>query len=124
ELRRDGLRIPARDRLSRSQSQVELTRQVDRTGLGALAAPGAPGRVHIGTASPQFRAKMSRVAFNVNQICVGEDLDIEVTPNADQPRRQNAHGAVIRGEGLVQLRHYPTNAGLFFGKVNFVARVS
>ena len=40
----------------------------------------------------------------------------------DQFGGDNSHGAVICGEGLVQLRHYTTDGGGFFDQINIEAR--
>jgi hypothetical protein len=41
----------------------------------------------------------------------------------DQFGRDNSHGAVIGGEGLVQRRHHPTDGGALFKKIDVIAGV-
>ena len=41
----------------------------------------------------------------------------------DQFRRDDSHGAVIGGEGLVQLRHEATNGGSFFNEIDIVTGI-
>jgi hypothetical protein len=45
---------------------------------------------------------------------VGDNLNIKMPADLDQFRRENSHGAVVGGKGLVQLRHDPADGGALF----------
>jgi hypothetical protein len=50
--------------------------------------------------------RLSLYPFNLG---IGEYLDVFLPVNLDQFRREYSHGAVIGGEGLIQLSHMPAN---------------
>jgi hypothetical protein len=59
-------------------------------------------------------------AFHLGQ---GEELNVEMPADLDQFRREDSHGAVIGGEGLVQLGHDAADGGRLFDKIDVKAGV-
>jgi hypothetical protein len=51
-------------------------------------------------------------------------LDVGVPADLDQFGRNNSHGTVIGGEGLVQLRHDATDSRRPFNQMNIKAGIS
>jgi hypothetical protein len=60
-------------------------------------------------------AGLSGYAIDFTQ---GEQLDVIVPADLDQFGRENSHGTVIGGKGLVQLRHHPTDGAGFFDQIH------
>ena len=52
------------------------------------------------------------------------ELDIDIPADLDQFRRDNSHGAVVGGKGLVQLRHGPANGRRLLHEMHIKARIS
>ena len=52
-----------------------------------------------------------------------DDLYIQMPADLDQFGRDNSHGTVVCGEGLVQLGHHAADGGRFFKKVYVIPRV-
>jgi hypothetical protein len=86
--------------------------------LRALAATGALGRINKRSTAFQLHLEIASLPVHPHEIRVSQDLDIQMAADADQARRQNTHGAVIRGEGLVELRHRSADAAFFFGEIH------
>jgi hypothetical protein len=57
------------------------------------------------------------------QISVGDQLDVHVPADLDQFGRDNSHGTVVGGEGLVQLRHDAPNRWRFFEQVDVISGI-
>jgi hypothetical protein len=55
--------------------------------------------------------KVTLFPFNTLDIGKGDQLYVNVPADLDQFGRDNSHGAVVGGEGLVQLGHNPANGG-------------
>ena len=53
--------------------------------------------------------EISFIAFNLLYISTGDQIYIKMPADLDQFGRENSHGTVIGGEGLVQLGHNSTN---------------
>jgi len=51
------------------------------------------------------------------------DFDVNVPADLDQLGRDNSHGTVIGGKGLVKLGHDPTNGWFFLNQMNQVAGI-
>jgi hypothetical protein len=57
------------------------------------------------------------------QISVGDQLDVHVPADLDQFGRDNSHGTVVGGEGLVQLGHDAPDRWRFFEQVDVVSGI-
>ena len=105
----DGLRVGFVGRGSRGKALVELTRHGDGTDLDAVVAGSALFEIDVPRATADGGPKVPWLTLETQQIGCGQDLDVPVPPGLDQLGRQDAHGAVIGGEGLVQLGHFAAN---------------
>ena len=77
----------------------------DRTGLDATAASGAAVHIDASRALFDFDFKIPRGPFHRFQIRIGDEFNVQVPADLDQFGRDDSHGAVVGGEGLVQLGH-------------------
>jgi hypothetical protein len=68
--------------------------------------------------------KFARLTHHIYYLGVGENFDIRMPTCLNQFRGDRAHGAVIGGEGLIQLRHFPTDGGFRFDQMNLKSLVS
>ncbi len=95
--------------------------------LGALLCAGPAGdtlfHVHVAGALDHLHGKVSRFAAHVRDFRKGQELDVEMPADLDQFGRDNSHGAVIGGEGLVQRRHGPADGGSLFQQIDVIAGV-
>ena len=66
--------------------------------------------------------KVSCFTFYTVNFGIGEDLDIGMPADLDQFRRENSHGAVIGGKGLVQLGHVPADGRGLLHQIHPVTR--
>jgi hypothetical protein len=71
-----------------------------------------------------FYREVSRFTAHVCDFRKGQKFDVEMPADLDQFRRDNSHGAVIGGEGLVQSRHGPADGGSLFQKIDIVPGAS
>jgi hypothetical protein len=100
---------------------IVLIRILNGAILHTGSAPGAFVLNNIPWPLGQGYYKVSQLPFYTVDFSVGEDLDIRMPADLDQLGRQNSHGAVIGGKGLVQLCHMAANAWRLFNQVNFEA---
>jgi hypothetical protein len=100
---RHGLRVGNVDCLSLVQSLVEFVRQIDWTDLCAVIAAGAFLQVNITGTFPDLSLKITGLSFEGKQLAIGDDLDVEMTACLNQLRREDTHGAIVGGKGLVKL---------------------
>jgi len=64
--------------------------------------------------------EVSRFTAHVCDFRKGQEFDVEMPADLDQFGRDNSHGAVIGGEGLVQRCHGPADGGPLFQKVDVI----
>ena len=76
-----------------------------RTGVGAIAAGVALAHVDVARALAQRHLEIAGLAADALDVGQGDDLDVLVARALDQLGREDAHGAVAGGEGLVELGH-------------------
>ena len=107
----NGLRIGTVDRLPFIQSGVEFVWQADRADRHAIGAAGALRRVHVPGTAAHPRRKPAGNAFEREEFGIGENLDVQMTPRLHELRRDDAHGAIVRGKRLVQLGHATADGG-------------
>ncbi len=101
----DGLRIRAEDGLAGAQAAVELAREIDGARLGTLTAGVALGEVHVARVLANLDFEVAGLAGDSLHVGQGDDLDVLVARALHQLGREDAHGAVAGGEGLVQPGH-------------------
>ena len=95
----------------------------DRTILHACGT--APTLILADVAWPleEGNREIPRLAFNAEDIRIGEDLDICLPADLDQFRRKYSHGTVVGGKGLVQLRHVAADGRHFLHEKDRKTRV-
>ena len=87
------------------QAEVELIDRLGGAGALAVAASRAALRQDIARLILQDRQKISGLTRQSIQLRTGNDLQVVVPADLDQLGRDNSHGAVVGGKGLVDLRH-------------------
>jgi hypothetical protein len=87
------------------------------------AASRALGGIDIAGFLFQGGREISRLAGNVFQFGEGEELDVGVPADLDQLGRDNSHGAVIGGKGLVDLRHGAADGRALLHQVHKIPRI-
>src|SRR4030066_797769 len=105
----DRLRIRPVNGSSLIQPLVKFIRQENRTNLCTIITTRAFTHLHIAGMLSNLRFEMPDLSFQRDQLGVGGDFDIEMSSCLDQLWRDNAHGAVIGGEGLIELGHLSTD---------------
>ena len=87
------------------QVRVVHVRDVDGAVLGAGAAPRALLLIHVPGLLDETDLEAARLPFYRLDPGVGHDRDVGVLSAFDEFRGKDAHGAIVRGEGLIQLGH-------------------
>ena len=121
---RNGLGIETINGLAFVQPHVEFVGDPHRADLGAVAAAGAFGGVDVAGLLLHGYREVPRFAGNGLHFGQGVDLDVQVPAAFHQLGGNDAHGAVIGGEGLVQLGHDAADGRLLFHQMYVKTRVS
>src|SRR5208337_2667769 len=87
----------------------------------ASPAAGAFRLVHKAWPPLDGDREITRLPLDAFHFAQGEDFNVPVPADLDQPRGHGAHGAIVGGESLVELGHDPADAGLALGQVNLDA---
>jgi hypothetical protein len=95
----------------------------DRAVLHADAAPGAELRVDASGPLPDLHLEVTGGPFDGLDIGVGNKLYIEMPADLDQFGRDDSHGAVVGGKGLVQLGHDAANGRRLLEEVNIITGI-
>jgi hypothetical protein len=122
------------DRLAAGQFLLKETGQVHRTDGRAEATVDALLRVHVGGPVPHGDGEVSGPTLHPDQVSVGEDLNIGVTVEVQEGRRDRgpraavavvggaaAEDAVVGGEHIAQLRHTPAQPGQVLHQIDLQA---
>jgi len=120
---RDGLGIQLVSCPARRQPLVERIGDDDRTDRGAVAAADALQRVDVARLVAQGGDEVAGLAVEPHDLAVDVQVDVQVAAGLDQLRADGAHGAVIGGEGLVELGHVPADGGPRLDEVHAEALV-
>ena len=91
---------------------------VNGTDIQAGAASRAFGGIDVAGFLFQGSRKVPGLTFNILQFGKGKELDVSVPADLDQLGRDNSHGAVIGGKGLVDLCHGTANGRALFHQVD------
>ena len=111
----DGLGVFFIDGFSDGKAPVLLVRDFNGTDFGAFAAAGAFGKIYKPGFLADFGLEMARFAVQGENFRSGFELNVQVPADLDQFGRDDSHGAVVGGKGLVQLGHEaPDGRGLFY----------
>ena len=82
----------------------------NRANCGAVATANALGHINVARPAAQGDAEVPGLAVHVEHVRIGEQFDVQVAARVHQSGADAAHGAIIGGEGLVQLRHVPADS--------------
>ena len=110
-LQRDGLGIFHMDRLSLGKARIIFIVNFGWTFLGTETAGNTFRRVHIARGLNQLYFEVPLFPGDAFHLGQGEELNVEMPADLDQFGREDSHGTVIGGEGLVQLGHEATDGG-------------
>ncbi len=97
---------------------IKLVRILDRAVFYAGRTTRAFVLYNVSGLLDQGYPKISCLSLYTVNFSIGQDLYIRMPADLDQFGRQNSHGAVIGGKGLVKLGHMATNARCFLYQVN------
>jgi hypothetical protein len=94
------------------------------THISAVAAANAFGDVDIARFVAQGDLEISGLAFYSRDFGIDEKVDVEMPSCIDQLGADSTHGAVIGGEGLIELSHVAADSGVAFNEMHEVALIS
>ena len=117
----DRLRIEPKGGAARTQTFVELVRQLDWTDLRAVAAAYTFRRIDETRHAANPCREVSRGTIEPEDFGLGQDIDVGMPPGLHQFGRNGAHGAVVGGKSLVELRHMTADRGLGLHQINLEA---
>jgi len=106
-----------------SDALVELAGHCHRANLGTITTAGATLQVDVTRLSPDGDLKTPRLTGYMFHLREGEQFDVQVPADLDQFGRDDSHGAIVGGEGLVQLGHDPADGSPFLYQIYFIARI-
>ena len=89
------------DRFSLGKSRIIFTVNFGRAFLGTETAGNTLLRVHIAWRLNHFNFKISLLSGDAFHLREGQELNVQMPADLDQFGRENSHGTVIGGEGLV-----------------------
>jgi hypothetical protein len=98
-----GLCVRLINRFPVYEALIVETIKTDRTNFGAISAPRTLIKIDISRTFVQGDLKISGFAGYLLNLGYGVKLYVNVPADLDQFRRDNSHGTVIGGKGLVQL---------------------
>ena len=111
------------DRFSLGKTRIIFTINFSWALLSTEAAGNTFRRVYIAWGLNDFDFKISLFPGNAFHLGEGQELNVEMPADLDQFGRKDSHGAVIGGEGLVQLGHDTTDGGRPFHEIDIVAGI-
>ena len=111
------------NRLALSQPLVEFGGQRNGTIRRASAATGAFRRIDKTRLPLDTDREIPRKAIDPFHLTQGKNVDVLVSANLDQTRRHGAHGAIVGGKSLVELRHDTANGRAPLGQIHLDAAV-
>jgi len=104
------------------QALLVIVRDLDRADLCTLTAGLAIFDRYITGLLLNEDFKSSGLAFDFLDSGIGEYFNVPMATCIDQFGGHDAHGAIIGGKGLIQLRHGAPDTKLFFEEIDFQAR--
>ena len=119
----DGLGEGLVDGLSLALPLVELAQNLDRAFLRALAAASALRLVDVPRLPRHPDLESAELSVYSHDFGIAEHLDALVPVALDHLGSEDAHGAVVGGEGLVQLGHSPADGGRSLHQIDLKAHV-
>jgi hypothetical protein len=98
-----SLSIRLINRFPVDESLIVETGKTDRTNFSTISAPRTFVKIDISRTSVQGDFKITGFAGYFFNLGCGVELYVYVSADLDQFGRDNSHGTVIGGKGLVQL---------------------
>jgi hypothetical protein len=123
ESSRYGLGIFLKGGLSGHQALIVSAGQDHGAYFGTVAASSAPGFIDVPRGFVEGNREISFGPLDLFNFRAGDEIDIQMPADLDQFRRDNSHGAVIGGEGLVQFAHNPADCRGFLDEMNQVSGI-
>jgi hypothetical protein len=111
------------DRFSLGKTGIIFTVDLGRTFLRTETASNTFGRVHIARGLNHVDFKVAHFSGDTLYLRESQEFDVEMPADLDQFGRENSHGTVIGGEGLVQLGHDATDGGGPLHKVDIITGI-
>ena len=118
-----GLGIELVGRLALAQAQVEAIVGAHRADLVALAAGSAFVHIDKTRLFSNGDGEIASLAVNPAHLRLGEQFDVQMASGLHQLGRDDAHGAVVGGEGLVQLGHHAADGRLALHQVDLITAI-
>jgi hypothetical protein len=115
---RYGLREIYMDGFIRRQVLIVGIRNLNRAVLDTGRATRASVLDNVSGLLIQGDLEVSCCAFDLLDFSKGENLYIRMPADLDQFGREDSHGAVIRGVGLVKLGHMSADGRCFLDQIN------
>ncbi len=109
--------------LARGQVLIEGIGNLDRAVIHADVAARAFLLDDVSGLFDQGDLEVSRLSFDPVDFGIGQDLDIGIPRAFDELGGLDAHGAVIGGEGLVQLGHLAAERRRFVDQIDPETRI-
>ena len=103
------------------QSLIKSGRECHRTLGAACATPGAPRLVNKTRVLPYRDGEVASLARNALNLAQREGLNVLMASYLHQARGHRAHGAIVRREGLVELRHHAADRRLALDQIDLDA---
>jgi hypothetical protein len=97
----DGLRVGFVGGLPGTDTLIELAGHSYRANLGTITATGALVQMNIARLFPYSDLETARLPGYALQVCTGKKFYVEMPADLDQFRRDDSHGAIVGGKGLV-----------------------
>jgi hypothetical protein len=119
----DGLRVFLVNGLPGRKTLVVFTRQYHRAYFGAVPAGRALGCIKVARSFSKRDLEIALDPGKVFNFSARDQVDVQMPADLDQFGRDDSHGAVIGGKGLVQFTHDAADGGRLLNKVNEIPGV-
>jgi hypothetical protein len=106
----NGLRIGNIRGLPLGQAPLIFAGQFNRTNPRTFAATGALQRINISGVLLHAHPIPTRFALYLQNLGIGQDLHIQMATKLYELGREDSHGTIVSGKGLIQLSHHPSDA--------------
>jgi len=94
-----------------------------RANFGTISTGSAFGDINVARLLFERQLKTARFALHIEDIGIGENLDIGMVGQFRQFRAHHARRAVVGRKGLVELSHDAAHIRLFFHQMHFKAGI-
>ena len=116
-----GLGIEFIGRLAVPQVLIKGIGNIDGACLGTFVTCRAFGWIDKSGLLQELDLEVSGFTIDLQDLGHGQKVDIEMAARFNKFGRNDAHGAVIGGEGLVKLGHDTADSGVFLDQMDQIA---